>query len=165
MPHSNDCTRLHTEVQIIVSGTKNHQLWTLCPMLFTKSVLVRVHGESGWPTVYWTTVVFPFYASFQVTKEAVLESWPTLRGENLSRKHWSSLQRLEREKGFQWGPWTCARARVCTWVRHDWAVIVSVWARATWKTFCWPICLSQLWWAHYIICSSGVSFAASAAWQ
>lgn len=63
------------------------------PFLCAHVCMVRVGGR----LCYWPAVVFPLQVSFQVTQEAVLESWPMLRGGNLSHKHGSSLQRL-REK-------------------------------------------------------------------
>lgn len=53
-----------------------------------------VHSGSGGADCIFAHCSFPFKPSFQVTKEAVLESWPMSRGESLSRKHCSSLQRL-----------------------------------------------------------------------
>lgn len=93
---------------------------------------------------------FSLEASFHFTKEAVLESWLMLRGDSLSHKHCSSLQRLREKASNE----VCAHvhAHVCTWVCHDWAVIVSVQARATWKTLLhWLKCRSVLWLVYYII--------------
>lgn len=65
-------------------------VWNLFCVLSTH---VFVHGERGWPAVY-SICTFSLSTSSQVTRQAVLESWPTLRGESLSRKHCSLFQRL-----------------------------------------------------------------------
>lgn len=75
-------------------------VWTRWPVFFTMTCEIpplcahvfRVR-VGGW-LYYWPTVDFPLQVSFQVTQEAVLESWPMLRRGNLSHKHGSSLQRL-----------------------------------------------------------------------
>lgn len=141
-----------------MSSTLNSLTSASHTALWNPFFVLSVHMCTWWERVANCILAhcsFSLEASFHFTKRAVLESWLMLRGESLSHKHCSSLQR-PREKASNE---VCAhvRAHVCTWVCHDWAVIASVWARATWKTWKtlllhWLIWRSLFWWVYYIIC-------------
>lgn len=97
------------------------QVFQTLKMSSALNTLTNVFHNKLWNPLYVFIVQvcervssFSLQAGFQVTREAVLESWPVLRGKNLSRKHCSSVQRLK-EKAFQLDVCVCS---VHVWVQH-----------------------------------------------